>query len=221
MFSFDRLASVAIVDDYGVTLRGPETHRLADMAGVQQDLSTVVEAVDRLLSRPSRGFSESLELEALQAYALIRYGRCFGRGGVRTAFLIPRAWLDELGPDLSQAHADFLDLRDKHIAHSVNDWEVNIPRVRVSINRETGAAAVHAVTVDHANVLLLSSDAFQLLRRLASALADRIEQEMVAEKAALLEHAKRIPLEELKRRIHEDPAEQAGVRKIGNPRGRP
>ena len=208
------------IDDYPVSLRGPETHRLADMAGVQQDLSTVVEAVDRLLSRPSRGFDDMLELEALQAYALIRYGRCYGRCA-RDAFDIPRAWIDELGPDLSQAHDDFLALRKRHIAHSVNDWEMNIPRARVSIDRDTGAASVHAVTVEHANVLLLSSDSFQLLRRLASALADRLEQEIEAEKAALLEHAKKIPIEELKRRMREDQVEYAGVRKIGNPRGRP
>jgi hypothetical protein len=140
---------------------------------------------------------------------------------VRTAFLIPQEWIEALGPHLSQAHGDFLDLRDKHIAHSVNDWEVNIPRARVRIDCETGAASVHAVTVDHASVILLSSDAFRLLRELASALAARIDQEMTTERAALLEHAKTIPLEELRRRIQEDPSEYAGLRKIGNPRGRP
>ena len=48
----------------------------------------------------------TLELEAMQAFALIRYGWCF-KGGVRTAFLIPDAWIEALEPQLRQAHREF------------------------------------------------------------------------------------------------------------------
>jgi hypothetical protein len=139
---------------------------------------------------------------------------------VRTAFLIPPEWIDALPADLRQGHADFLDLRDKHIAHSVNDWEINTPVARVRVDRDTGAVSVHAVTVNQARVLMLASDSLDTLWRLAKTLADRVEQEINAEQARLLEHARAIPVEELKRRIREDPPDNPGHRKVGNARGR-
>ena len=111
------------ITDYPVKLIGAETYRLADMAGVQMDLRTVAATcaqLSRRLEREREQRRDWLVAEAIQAHALIRYGRCF-RGGVRTAFLIPPEWIEELPADLRQAHADYLDLRDKHIAHSVND----------------------------------------------------------------------------------------------------
>jgi thioredoxin-like negative regulator of GroEL len=55
---------------------------------------------------------------------------------------------------------------------------------------------------------------------LAKTLADRDEQEMMIEQARLLEHAKTIPVDELKRRIAADPPDYPGQRKAGKARGR-
>jgi hypothetical protein len=123
--------------DYPVKLTGPDTYRLADMAGVHMDLRTVTGTCAQLQRKVQRESDAMLELEAMQAFALIRYGRCF-KGGVRTAFLIPPEWIAALPAELRHAHADFLALRDKHIAHSVNDWELNIPVARVRVDQETG-----------------------------------------------------------------------------------
>ena len=160
-----------------------------------------------------------LVLEAMQDSAFIHYGRCFS-GGIRTAFLIPQVWIDELSADLRHAHRDFIDLRDKHIAHSVNDWEINTPVARVRIDRETGTVDVHAITVNKSRVVMLASDSLDKLWRLAKALADRVEEEMKLEQVRLLEYAKKIPVEELKRRIKEDRPDWPGQRKVGNARSR-
>lgn len=116
-------------------LTGPETHRLADMAGVHMDLRTVAATSAQMARTVQREQGTTLELEAMQTHALVRYGRCF-RGGVRAAFLIPQSWIDELDPDLRQGHRDCLDLRDKHVAHSVNDWEINTPVARADQARD-------------------------------------------------------------------------------------
>jgi hypothetical protein len=208
-------------DDYPVKLTGPETHRLADMAGVHMDLRTVA-ATAKVLDR-KRG-SDSirdnfLELEALQSHALTRYGRSFN-SGVRTAFIIPPEWITNLPAELCEAHSEFLALRDKHIAHSVNDWELNVPVARVRIDRNTGEGIVHQVTVTQSRVVMLASDSLDKLWRVAKALADRVEMEMNVESKKLLEIAKQIPLEELKRRIKEDPPDVPGRRDIRNARGR-
>lgn len=207
------------IDEHPVKLTGPETYRLADIAGVHMDLRTVAGTAAQLSRKRDREPDAMLELEAMQAHALIRYGRCF-RGGVRTAFLIPQAWIEALPAELRQGHRDFLDLRDKHIAHSVNDWEINSPVARVRVDRETGAVTVHTVTVNQSRVVMLASSSVDMLWRLAKALADRVEQEMKLEQARMLEHAQSIPVEELKRRILEDPPDFPGPRKPGIARGR-
>jgi hypothetical protein len=206
--------------DYPVKLTGPETHRLADMAGVHMDLRTVADTAAELARILERDLGrEKLTAEALQSHAVIRYGRCF-RGGVRTAFLVPQEWLDALPPELREWHDLFLDIRDKHVAHSVNDWELNVPVARVRVDQESGDVEAHSVSVNQHRVLLLDTVSYKALCELARQLADRVEAEMEIERARLLEYAKAIPVEELRRRIHEDRADIPGVRKPGNARGR-
>ena len=206
--------------DYPVKLTGPETHRVADMAGVLMDLRLAAATVKQLERHRDTEKWDNLLMECMQDSALIHYGRCYS-GGIRTAFLIPREWIDVLPAELRLAHQDFLDLRDKHIAHSVNDWEINTPVARVRIDQETGEVKVHQVTVNKSRVVMLASDSLEKLWQLAKTLGDRVEEEMKLEQAKLLEIAKQIPVEELKRRIKEDPPDFPGQRKVGNARARP
>ncbi len=210
---------MAAVDDYPVRLTGRETYRLADMVGVLLDLRMTAGRTAWLLRHHDGKRTDMLVLEAMQDSALIHYGRCF-KGGSRTAFLVPREWVDKLPADLRQAHRDFLDLRDKHIAHSINDWEINHPVARVRIDRETGELTVHQVTVNQSRVMMLASDSLETLWRLAKTLADRVEEEMKLEQTHLLNCAKKIPDEELKRRIKMDRPNFPGQRKVGKPRPR-
>lgn len=210
------------ISDHPVRITGQETRRLADMAGVHMDLRTVTGTcaqLGRKLEREGEQRLDMLVAEAMQSHALIRYGRCF-RGGVRTAFFIPADWIEELPAELRQAHFDILDLRDKHIAHSVNDWELNVPVARVRVDRDTGAVTVGSVSVNQHRVVLLARESIDRLWHLAKALADRVESEMKLEQARLVEYAKAIPVEELRRRIREDPADIPGIRKPSNARGR-
>lgn len=190
------------------------------MAGVHMDLRLTAATIKQLERRRAKERAEdTLVLECMADAALIRYGRCFS-GGIRTAFLVPQGWIDELPADLRAGHRDFLDLRDKHIAHSVNDWELNIPVARVRIDQATQEVNVHAVAVNQSRVVMMSSESTDKLWRLAKTLADRVEQDMKLEQEGLLAYAKSIPAEELKRRILEDPADFPGQRKLGNARAR-
>ena len=57
---------------------------------------------------------------ALREAAVIRYGRCFA-SGVRES--LSHALLQSAPTDLQSAHLHFIDLRNKHVAHSVNEFE--------------------------------------------------------------------------------------------------
>ena len=109
------------VDHYKVQLTGSETYRLADMAGVHMDLRMTAATTAQLSCRNEQDQPDGLICQAMLDSALIRYGRCF-KGGVRTEFAIPQAWIDHLQPDLRQAHRHFVALRDaRTIAQAGSD----------------------------------------------------------------------------------------------------
>jgi len=206
---------MAVID---VKLTGPEADRLADMAGVHQDLRMVAATAAQLSRRLQAKAPDMHVLEAMHDLAIIRYGRCY-KSGVRDAFPIPQKWIGALSGQLRQAHRDFLDLRDKHIAHSVNDWEVNTPVARVHVDEKTNDVTVKAVHVRKFRTLM-DSDRLQKLHRLAVTVANRVYEEIRREEVRLLEFAKTIPIEELKRRIKKDRPDWPGQRKIGKRRSR-
>lgn len=206
-------------DDYRVKLIGPETYRLAGMASIHHDLRLTAALAAQLARRVKNGFGNMLMLEAMQDSALIHYGRCF-KQDIRKAFRIPEAWIESLPADLRNAHRQFVSLRDMHIAHSVNSWEISTPVAGVRIDRETGKIDVHQVTVNQSRIVMTGSSSVDNLFRVAKVLADRVEQEMEPEKARLLESAKLIPADELKRRIREDPPDIPGQGDVGKRRAR-
>jgi hypothetical protein len=202
-----------------VRISGPETYRLADMHGVLQDLEWLINLCGRILRYRARGpRPDSTEMEALEGAALIRYGRCF-KGGARTAFILDAQWIVKLPQELQDAHRDFLALRDKHVAHSVNDWELNIPVANLRQDEKTGESEVSSVSVQSRRIIGLTPDSIDQLKRLAESLVVLIQAESKAEAARVLAIAKQIPIAELEARLT-DPAIRTGVRQLDSPRGR-
>ena len=187
------------------------------MAGVLSDLRTAAKTAARLTRSTDEPQPDQFVLAALLDSAIIRYGRCYGG---RAAFCIPKTWIDDLPDDLRQVHDDILNLRSKHIAHSINDWEINTPVVRVRINHETGEASASSISVNRHLVVMPRAEDLDKFWRLANALGDRVEAEKKIEEVRLLAFAKKIPPDELKRRVREDRAVIAGRRKIRKSRGR-
>lgn len=200
-----------------VKISGPKTYRLADMYGVQQDLEWLIDLCSRITQHNSRRF-DSNEREALEHAALIRYGRCF-KGGARTAFILDAQWIAKLPQELQDAHRAFEALRDKHVAHSVNDWELNIPVANLRQDTETGESKVSSVNVQSYRIIGLTSDSIDQLKHLAESLLALIKVEFNAEAERVLEIVRQMPIAELEARLN-DPAIQSGVRHLDNPRGR-
>ena len=191
-----------MAENYPVRIPGPETHRLADMGGVLQDLRWVVAACERLLPRLEKPNENTLELEALESSAIVRYCRCFS-GGVRTAFLLDGNWLDKLPQDLKGAHSAAIARRDKHIAHSVNDWELNVVRAQLRIDTESKRKEVTSVSVEHHRVIGLAQPDVDALRRLALTMIELVRPTYEAERGRVLEFAKAIPVAELEKGLAE------------------
>jgi hypothetical protein len=94
---------------------------LADLGSILRDLEFVVGCCDRLLPMLEDEDRDAVTIEALWTAALVAYARCFASG--------KRFGLDEdsfvgLEGEVVAFHRLLLNLRNKHIAHSVNPFEV-------------------------------------------------------------------------------------------------
>ena len=97
-----------------------EAIELASWGGIRLDLQYVCDACDRLLNTDEE---DEVLRRALFVAALVAYARCFkGNEGVRLG--LDEIELEGMGEDnVLDLHRWFIDVRNKHIAHSVNPFE--------------------------------------------------------------------------------------------------
>ena len=101
----------------------PDAQEYAEAASVAEDLRFAIDALTDLRAR----FAAAEEIKGVVASSLWRaavvsYARCF-TGGVRHAYRIDAARMPEAGDGADMFHRWLLDMRDKHVAHSVNAME--------------------------------------------------------------------------------------------------
>ncbi|GAB4514308.1 MAG: hypothetical protein Tsb0026_19580 [Sulfuricaulis sp.] len=195
----------------------PEAVRLASLGGIEQDLRGVITYCNLLVERSEITKLNFVEWEALSSAAVIRYARCFS-SGVRD--YLPHDLLDSADPELQQAHKFFMDLRSKHIAHSVNPFEENDVTIQIAAHFQSSEEICHINTA-HGRRAGLSFGAPDLLKRLAEWLLHRVKEEMKVEQAALLQIARRRSLAELKAYGVPQAAASANDGNVGKRRERP
>ncbi len=104
----------------------PEAKRLADLASILRDLQVTVETCKRVVDLLESEKPDSIVIEGLWSAALVRYMRCFVFG---KRYGLTEEVFEGLKGDPIGAHRWYKNMRDKHIAHSVNPYE----QVRVGI----------------------------------------------------------------------------------------
>jgi hypothetical protein len=198
-------------------LLGARFHRLADMAGVRWDLNWCAEVCALLDSRQYWKKLPGVEvIEALHDTLFIRYARCF-KGGVRTAFRIPNAWIADLPATLRDWHHHAIAVRDKHVAHSVNDYETNTP-VAVLRRKKDGELLVRGIRVLRGNTLVIAVESTRKFRRLARALLARLTRDIRAEQARLLPIVMAIPASLLEQQLYDYQDHTESGRRVDQPR---
>lgn len=112
-----------------------EAREAEDYHGIYQDMEFVVSVTRELrgllLQQGNHGVVNASEnvLRSLWIAALVTYGRCFHKG--------KRRWFDESifenqPEDILIWHRYFKDTRDKHVAHSVNPFEIHATGVKIT-----------------------------------------------------------------------------------------
>lgn len=166
-----------------IHLEFPEAKRLADLSGMEWDLKACVSYCEALLRGEGNDADLARELTkttSLSISAFISYGRCF-KGGVRRETEL------QLGAGITDAdrpsHEELIAIRDKFVAHSVNDLEHH--RARVWLYPEGGREGVFGVTVESLYEAVLPSRTYEQLIQLCQKHLQWIETEMNNESAKL------------------------------------
>jgi hypothetical protein len=156
---------------------------LGELYGVEQDLEATKDYCERLRRELSDFASADWTLVyALSEAAVVRYVRCFTKG-IRLS-LDP----EYLTPTGREVHSWFLNLRNKHIAHSVNEFENW--SVVVHVVEAPDPAAVHHVSMGAGRIGGLSLDLVESLFALCDTalehLRPRIERLRLSVEEAVL-----------------------------------
>lgn len=99
----------------------PEAKQLGDIASILRDLQTVIEMCKRVVTLLETKNEDHVLIDALWSMSLVRYVRCF-TSGKRYGLKVNELFKDLKGDPIG-AHQFYKNMRDKHVAHSVNPYE--------------------------------------------------------------------------------------------------
>ncbi len=103
----------------------PVAAEYADLVSITHDLAFVANACERLcteIAKPEID-SDPVITQALWTAALVTYARCFATGKRKVGLTSDDIALVPLEGQVVEWHKYLIDMRNKHIAHSVNPFE--------------------------------------------------------------------------------------------------
>ena len=169
-----------------VNIALPEAKRLADLTGIAIDLRACREYCEKILQvyanilRPSE---ENKLLDCFSVYVFVKYGRCF-KGGVRSK-KTEKELIAHIAPNDLDLHQLVLNIRDKYIAHSVNDLETHT--VQVWLSPEEDGRKVYNVNIGSQYLSCPEAQIFKRLKKLIDKLLPWIEEQKREEERRLSE----------------------------------
>jgi len=162
-----------------------EAKRLADLYGIAYDLRACHDYCEIYLQTFAsipQPTNEGAHLECFSVYIFVKYGRCF-KGGIRTN--TEKEILATLSPEDLELHQLVIDIRDKYIAHSVNDFESH--KVRVWLNPEEKGRMINNVNIESHYMAGPEPQLFERLKHLIDQLLSWIDVEKKREEKRLIE----------------------------------
>lgn len=174
-----------------VDLNIPEGVLLADLNGVSVDLKNAREMA-RTLNKEME--SERPNWQLVEPYSIaiaVTYSRPFVTG-VRER--LGEQHLSIMTPEQRGAHERLRAYRDKHVAHSVNAFEENLPRANYCAER-VQEEGITAIGCGHGRVAGLSSKDLNDVIDLTTLLLGYIDSLMSKEKSKLLSIVRAMPLD--------------------------
>ena len=167
-----------------VDLEIDEARFLADLVGIEYDLNTTIDwcdHFDELMSAIMSKQGTTWLVEPLTTAILVRFMRAFG-GGVR--FGSTKHILSYLSEEEKLHYDYFRNLRSKHVAHSVNEFEDN--QVKAYYIEGSAENGINSIQTGCSRITGLSSSEIKKIRCVCHTLVAAIQSEIKDEKSKLL-----------------------------------
>lgn len=174
-----------------VDLHMPEAALLADLNGVAGDLRRAREYADMVLNALEGEHPNLPLVEPLSIAMAVTYARAFS-GGVR--YHLNEEDLAALSDSQRAHHQFFRDYRDKHLAHSVNEFEENLARAYYCIER-VETEGITSVGYGGGRLVSLGSDLVRALIEITHVLEDGVRKKIKIEEEKLFSLVRSIPIE--------------------------
>lgn len=173
-----------------VDLNIPEGALLADLNGVSIDLESAREMAQTLLKDMELDKPNRQLVEPYSVAIAVRYSRPFVTG-VRTR--LGEQDLSIFTPEQRAAHERLRAYRDKHVAHSVNAFEENVPRANFCAER-VHEEGITSISCSHGRVAGLSPADLNSVIELTTLMLRHVKSLMSKEQTRLLAIVKSMPL---------------------------
>ena len=181
-------------EDYPIaTVDFEEAQKLADLGAILQDLKFTMATCLKLENRINEQSDDSLLIESLWTAALIRYARCFATG---KRYGLDETIFEGLEGEPIKTHKFYIDLRSKHIAHSVNPFEQMEVGLMLSPKTQKNKEIIGVATLSMRQITLNEQGVHQL-GLLSKALVEKVAELGKRYEGKVLEKGKKIPIEEL------------------------
>lgn len=175
-----------------VELAIPEAIAYGDYVGIQNDLRTAKTFIELLNFDYPPEIQVRGIMDGLTTAIIIRYCRAFD--GLRTSWW--REGLECLTDEEKTMHAHIKTIRDRHIAHSVNDYEENRPHARYWTDTVEQEGFID-IGCNHSRVIALSGHEISSLIKIIDKLTAFLEIRITNERTQLLEVVRQQPIKEV------------------------
>jgi len=190
-----------------------EAKMLADLGSIIQDLRSTMLICSRLKKMLNDKSCDNLLVESFWTTALIKYARCFKSG---KRFGLDISIFDDLNGEPHKVHQLYMNMRNKHIAHSVNPFE----QMQVGLvltpkeNIEKQVIGVVTLAMRH---LVSNIDGIHQLGLLSKVILKKLCKIAKNYEKKTLDKGKTIPIDELYKRVRPQ-LKAVGPDKSGKPR---
>jgi len=180
---------------FGVKVEYKEAKILADLTLILQDLTFTVSVLKRLIKLLKDNSKDDVLIQSFWIAALISYIRCFSAdkclGLSEDIFKNDKLKGDPLG-----CHRYFKNLRDKHIAHSVNPFEQVVVDLQLS-SPKSKKREVLGVAVLSQKLICTTLEEAETFLRLALIAREKVRKQAKEYEAKTLEVGKKLPIDVL------------------------
>jgi hypothetical protein len=179
-------------------LKSEKAKKLADYAAILLDLKFCIACSDRTIEVLQAKSEDVVLLRAMWTAALVSYARCFATG---VRYGLTPSIFDQFEGEPQAAHEYYLQLRNKHIAHSVNPFEQVVVGAVLS-PRDAQERSVEGVATLLGSNISDSAESVAQLRTLARAVGKHVNTLREELQAEVLEETKAVPIDDLYNRVN-------------------